>query len=229
LPRPGALTQLSALGAKAFLQARATYLGNYPEGGGSVKATECRLCLATSLMRRQQQHGIVLLTLLVLGGAGLGIAVLRRRTAGTTSHSFAITALFLDGIVTVQFLTATYGEAVETTKHLVIAVLAGLLHPKLPSRTALAGRHCLGEAGAPSPLGRRRAARCPPAGTARRVTQLDGGGDGLPAGRVGEQDGELARPPRRASMFPSRSSGEADADLDEQLVTDMVPLGPGCR
>lgn len=127
MPRPGALTQLSALGAKAFLQARATYLGNYPEGGGSAKATECRLCLATSLMRRQQQHGIVLLALLVLGGAGLGIAVLRRRTAGTTSHSFAITALFLDGIVTVQFLTATYGEAVETTKHLVIAVLAGLL------------------------------------------------------------------------------------------------------
>ena len=124
---PGRALTIADNGARDFWQARARYLGNYPQGAAPNLATECRLCILSSLMTDQQKLGLVGFLLVTIISAAAAIALMRRSRPGTTSHSLASVSLLLNATVATQFATNAYGEAIETTKHLVLAVLSALL------------------------------------------------------------------------------------------------------
>jgi hypothetical protein len=124
---PGRTVAIAGTGADAFWAARARYLGNYPQGAAPSLATECRLCLLSSVMADQRELGLPALVILTVMTAAAAISLLRRSTPGSRSHSFASVSLLLNAIVAIQFVTNVYGEAIETTKHLVLAVLSALL------------------------------------------------------------------------------------------------------
>jgi hypothetical protein len=124
---PGRAIEIADAGAQEYMSARPPYLGNYLEGAAPARTLECRVCLLSQPMSNNHGLGLV--------GYGFGALVLtagawwllRARGSGSISHSFAVAGLLMLVINAVQFVTATYGEGIETTKHLVLAILAGFL------------------------------------------------------------------------------------------------------
>ena len=113
--------------AKEYLLARPDYLGSYQAGDGPARAQECRLCLASALTAKFQGLGILLwgpVTLVLISAA---IHTMRMRRRGSTGHALAAASLLLTSICVTQFVTAGYGEGIETTKHMAVALLAGFL------------------------------------------------------------------------------------------------------
>ena len=127
LTHPVQALEVGDRAAKEFLAARPSYLGSYQAGDAPARARECRLCLVSALTSRFQGLGILLwgfVTLLLIAAT---THTMRNRRPGSTAHALAAASLLLTGIGVIQFLTAGYGEAIETTKHMAIALLAGLL------------------------------------------------------------------------------------------------------
>ncbi|MBV6696111.1 hypothetical protein [Kitasatospora aureofaciens] len=122
---PGVTLRLAAHSMEDFGAAYPSYLGSYPASAGlPPTARESRLAVYGSLLR-DVGGGLLVL---VLGIGAAGIAWVRRVRDNPRRRAFVATMLCLAGVTAVQFLTATYGEAIEGTKHLVFAIFgAGLV------------------------------------------------------------------------------------------------------
>ncbi len=150
---PGVTARIAYHALDDFGAARPDYLGSYPvDAALPPGAQEKRLALFSMLVR--DIGGGLMLTIVTL----LGIAAVPwwRRTSDPRRRAFVATVLCAAALTWAQFLTAVYGEAIENTKHLVFAVLAGGLtlvlaaaaattagagRPVDPGREGGAGRH----------------------------------------------------------------------------------------
>lgn len=124
---PWRAAEVADAGAKAFLAARPSDLGNYQRGDGPARATECRLCVLSTMMSNLQGMGLVAYVAIASAVVAGALIVMRRGAAGGRGHSLAVTSLLFSAVSALQFLTCAYGEAIETTKHMSLAVLSALL------------------------------------------------------------------------------------------------------
>jgi hypothetical protein len=139
LTHPVQAVEVGDRAAKEFLAARPSYLGSYQVGAAPARARECRLCVVSALTARFQGLGILLWGAVTVALIAVATWTLRRRRPGSTAHALAAASVLLIGICIVQFVTAAYGEAIETTKHMVIALLAGVLSVLLTAMSLAAG------------------------------------------------------------------------------------------
>ncbi len=137
---PGVTARIAYHALDDFGAARPDYLGSYPvDAALPPGAQEKRLALFSMFVR--DIGGGLMLTIVTL----LGIAAVPwwRRTSDPRRRAFVATVLCAAALTWAQFLTAVYGEAIENTKHLVFAVLAGgltLVLAAAAATTAGAGR-----------------------------------------------------------------------------------------
>ena len=82
------------------------------------------MCIVSSTAQRFQGMGLVAVGFLAMV-LTTGSWHLARRGSGPTQRAFGAVAALLTGMSAAQFLTAAYGEGIETTKHMVIALMAG--------------------------------------------------------------------------------------------------------
>ncbi|MFJ9113078.1 hypothetical protein [Streptomyces sp. NPDC102283] len=129
---PGVTARIALHALDDFGAARPDYLGSYPmDAALPPGAQENRLPLFSMLVR--DTGGGLMLTLVTL----LGCAAVPwgRRRSDPRRRAFVATVLCAAALTWAQFLTAVYGEAIENTKHLVFAVLAGGLTLVLAAAT----------------------------------------------------------------------------------------------
>lgn len=126
LHHPDIAVEIANDGAQQFFAARPTYLGSYQPGHASPRDLEQRISVLSNVMQAVAWMGMYGFLLLTVATALLAARLARRRRRGSAAHSFAVVSLLCNGICLAQYVTATYGEAVETTKHLVFGVMAAL-------------------------------------------------------------------------------------------------------
>ena len=163
LHHPERAIAMAHVAAAAFLAARTDYLGNFTkESGATAGAQDGRLVVASTTLATLTGGGLVVLGFLsVLLSVG-AIFALRRLEPGTIRGGLASVSLLLFAIAWTQFITCAYGEAIENTKHLVVAILAGMLC----ATTLIAAALAEGERRPPKPArAQRRAVRTKTAAT----------------------------------------------------------------
>ncbi|SDP59096.1 hypothetical protein SAMN04489867_3043 [Pedococcus dokdonensis] len=123
LRHPGVALDIAQVAAQDFATARPGYLGSFPPGPGHAPQ-ENDLSLLASGLQLFRPHALPVL--LVSWGVLTACAVRLGRSGqpGSWRRAFAGSAGLMLSFSVVQFLTATYGEAIENTKHLVLAILA---------------------------------------------------------------------------------------------------------
>jgi hypothetical protein len=130
LDHPATATELMNRGAREHFAFRVGYLGTYgQESGAPAGAQECRLCLLPMLSHHAAGSGLPGLVALWLAGAATAIFLIRKSAPGTSRRGFAQVALALVGCTIIQYVTAVFGDGVETTKHLVVGLFAAALIP----------------------------------------------------------------------------------------------------
>ncbi|MGH1550327.1 hypothetical protein ACRAWB_14605 [Leifsonia poae] len=170
LHHPDRAIAMANVAANDFLAARTDYLGNFAKESGAKAGTQDgRLVVASTTLATLKGGGLVVLfffSVLLLVGA---IFALRRLEPGTIKGGLASVSLLLFAIAWTQFVTCAYGEAIENTKHLVVAVLAGMLC----ATTLIAAALAEGERRPPRPeRARRGAAPTKTAATPEEVTAV---------------------------------------------------------
>lgn len=125
LDHPATTGAMLSDAASDYFAFRPDYLGTYTqESGARAGAQECRLCLLPALFHAAGFGGFPGLVTLWLLGTAAAIALIRRSRPGTTRRGFAQVALALVGCTAVQYVTAVFGDGVETTKHLAVGLFA---------------------------------------------------------------------------------------------------------
>lgn len=109
-----------------YFEIRPGYLGSYTIDAGKPKGA-----LDTSNLAQlgHTLRGLGITPLLAIWGLVTwgGVVLLRNSEVGGFRRGFATATLFLVACSVVQYGTATYGEAIENTKHMVYGILAGSL------------------------------------------------------------------------------------------------------
>lgn len=111
-----------------FLDGRPNYLGSYTEDSGKAERAQ-DLSMVSDLSLQTSGVGIIPLALMWAAMIWGVIVMFKRSAPGSIRRAFAKTVLLLIGIALVQLLTASFGEAIENTKHMVYGILAGALAP----------------------------------------------------------------------------------------------------
>lgn len=126
LTHPGRALTIADSAAHDFMEARPDYLGNFQAGDAPNRAQDNRLSVLSSLMKSVYPSApfmFIVLSALVAFGAITG---LRRAARGTLANACGAAALLSLAMALTQFVTAAYGEGIETTKHLITAILPAL-------------------------------------------------------------------------------------------------------
>lgn len=137
LAHPDRAVGIADRAARDYFATRPDYLGNYPVAAGRAPGELAFSPLAT-LARPVAGGGLALLIALWTAIVAINAARIRRSPRGSAGRAFATAALLMVGIAVVQFFTAAFGEAIENTKHLVFAILAGFLAAVLTAGSCLA-------------------------------------------------------------------------------------------
>lgn len=127
LRHPARVLTLGDAAAQDLLAARPSYLGNFQAGEAPPRAHERRLCVVSTITSASHGMGLVAVVPGYFLLAAAATSLVRRGGSTSRSRSFAGVALLLVAISVVQILTCAYGESIETTKHLVVALFAGAL------------------------------------------------------------------------------------------------------
>lgn len=127
---PGSAWAVIEDGAKEYLWFRPDYLGTYSAFSGEVPLSqECRVCVLPTVSRAFAWSGIAGVLgywLACLLAAGM---LIRRSAPSSTRRGFAWVAVLLLGCTIVQYVSSTFGDGAEITKHLVIGLFTASLAP----------------------------------------------------------------------------------------------------
>jgi hypothetical protein len=122
-----------------YFMTRPTYLGAFTQDSGQ-KAQAYDYSFVADLGMQATNMGITPL-IMFWGALSTGAIVMLKRSApGTFRRGFATATLLMIGFSIIQFFTASFGEAIENTKHMVYGILAGALAPVLLITGALTTR-----------------------------------------------------------------------------------------
>lgn len=139
LDHPGRALVIANNAGNDFLAARPDYLGSYaPDSGKSVRTTD--YSLVTDISRQMDGLGMTPLLLVAAGIVTGAVLLWRRSIPGTIRRGFAMSVLVLVGCAGAQYVTASFGEAIENTKHMVYGILAFAMAPVVLAAGALVTR-----------------------------------------------------------------------------------------
>jgi hypothetical protein len=128
LAHPGTATGMVTGAADDYFAYRASYLGTYSlESGAAAGAQECRLCLLPLLSHLIAPGGFPLLVVLWAAIGAAAVLLIRRSAAHSARRGFAQVALAFIACTVIQYVTAVFGDGVETTKHLVVGLFTAAL------------------------------------------------------------------------------------------------------
>lgn len=128
LRHPDRAVQMADVSTRDFFAVRPDYMGSYSrDSGHEARERESRLILATEALQQPAGGGLLWFIAGGIAMAAGAILVIRLRPRGSRANGFGWASLLLNAVVIVQFVTCTYGESIENTKHLVVAILAAML------------------------------------------------------------------------------------------------------